>query len=229
MVRFAARALVLVSAIAAPAIAQAADTIEVVSGTTGARGAQIAAYGPIGQSFTAIDNNLTSFGFQFQTFNADVAAAPVTWSLLAGNGLSGAVIATRTLTLPSTLPARTGTFYDFDVSGTSVTVGQQYTAVLSTGTTRYGIALGPEVNIYTGVFLGGDAYAGGQAFFTRPAFSNCTNDATSNCDLNFRVTGTNSVAAVPEPTSWAMMVGGLAALGGSLRRRTARTKRTSVA
>ncbi len=218
----AAAVLAVATPMLAPGAAVAA-TLEVVSGTTGARGAQIAAYGPIGQSFVAIDTNLTSFGFQFQTFNADAASAPVTWRLLAGAGLNGAVVSTRTLNLPTTLPDRTGLFYDFDITGTNVTVGQTYTAVVSTGTTRYGIALGPEYNIYTGVPLGGDAYAGGRAYFATSPFSNCTADASSNCDLNFRVTGSTpaAAAAVPEPAGWALMLGGFALTGGALRRRRA--------
>jgi len=208
--------------------ASAAETIEVVSGPTGARGVQIMAYGPVGQSFTAIASNLTSFGFQFQTFNAGAASAPVVWQLLAGAGLSGAVVATRTLSLPTNLPARTVMFYDFDITGTDVVVGQQYTAVVSTMTTRYGIALGPEYNIFTGAPLGGDAYAGGRAYFTQNAFPNCTDSAASNCDLNFRVTGSNA-GAVPEPATWATMLVGLGLVGGGLRRSRAARVRVRIA
>jgi hypothetical protein len=197
--------------------ANAADTIEVVSGPAGARGVQIMFYGPVGQSFTAINSNLTSFGFQFQTFNAGAASAPVVWQLLDGAGLTGAVIASRTLSLPTTLPARTGVFFDFDITGVNVVAGQHYTAVVSTATSRYGIALGPEYNLSTGAPLGGDAYAGGRAFFTTNAFPNCTNTAASNCDLNFRVTGFNA-AAVPEPATWATMLGGMGLIGGAMRR-----------
>jgi opacity protein-like surface antigen len=215
--------LVLAAALAAalPAAAHAADTIEVVSGPTGIRGPQLLFYGPVGQSFTAIDANLTSFGFQFQTFNAGAANTALTWRLVAGDGLGGATIATRSLTLPTDLPARGGGFFDFDVTGTSVTVGQRYTAVLTATNNRYGVALGPEADPTTGVFTGGDAYAGGQAYFTRNPYPNCAG-TTSNCDLNFRVTGFNAVAAVPEPASYALMTGALGVVGGSLRRRRRR-------
>lgn len=230
MIRTIAAAAALTAA-SLPMAAQAADTLQVVSGPTGQRGVQINFNGPLGQSFTAIDSDLTSFGFQFQTFN-DVAGAPVTFTLRSGSGLTGAVVATRTLNLPTTLPARTGQFYDFDITGTTVTVGQQYTAVLSTASTRYGVALGPEQNIYTGAFLGGDAYTGGQAFFTPSVFGTlpftATNDPSSIYDLNFEVTGFNpdATAAVPEPAQWTLVMGAIGMAGGALRRRRRASART---
>ena len=211
----------LILAATAPAAAQTvSDTLQVVSGSSGARGVQILAFGPVGQSFTAIDSTLTSFGFQFQAFNPAVANSPVSFSLLAGAGLGGASIYAQSLTLPTTLPGRTGIFYDFGVPDLAVTIGNVYTAVLSSASTRVGVALGPEYNIYTGAPLGGDAYAGGRAYFATQPFGNCTNDASSNCDLNFRVSGIRAIAAaVPEPASWAMMILGLGLAGGALRRR----------
>lgn len=207
--------------------AHAQDTLQVVSGPTGGRGAQILAFGPIGQSFTAIDTNLTSFGLQFQTFNSGSAAASVLFRLLAGDGLGGAQLYSRSLTLPSDLPARTGVFYDFDITGANVLLGQRYTAVVSSTTNRYGVALGPEYNIFTGAALGGDAYSGGQAYFGTTPFDNCANP--SNCDLNFRVTGFNSTAAVPEASTWAMMLVGFGLVGATTRRRTRRATLRQVA
>lgn len=231
MIRMSIAAAALAGALL-PAAAQAADTLTVVSGQTGARGVQLMAYGPLGQSFTAIDSNLRSFGFQFRTFNATAAVGPVTFQLLSGSGLTGSVVTTRTLTLPSTLPTNTGQFFDFDISGTTVTVGQQYTAVLSAGTTRYGVALGPEQNIYTGQFLGGDAYTGGQAFFSPYLGSlpfTATNDPSSIYDLNFEVTGFNAVAgAVPEPAQWTLMTVAIGMAGGALRRRRRPARATAA-
>lgn len=219
-----AAAGVLWSLAAVPAAAQ--DTLQVISGPTGGRGAQIMAFGPIGQSFTAIDTNLSSFGLQFQTFNSGSTAASVLFRLLAGDGLGGTQIYSRSLTLPNDLPARTGTFFDFDITGANVVLGQRYTAVVSTSTNRYGIALGPEYNIFTGVALGGDAYAGGQAYFGTTPFANCTNPGP--CDLNFRVTGTNATPAVPEPSTWAMLLVGFGIVGAT-RRRSRRPILTQVA
>ena len=214
-------ALAALAATSAFAVGSAsAATLEVVSGTTNARGVTISSYDPLGQSFTAIDSALTSFGFQFESLNPDRVNDPITFNLLAGEGLSGPSIFTTAFTLPTSINSRTPTWYDFDVTGANVTVGQKYTAVLTTtSSARNAVALGPGYNSSTGQFFGGDAYAGGQAFFSAPSYANC--DATpSNCDLNFRVTGTTAVVApVPEPASWAMMTLGIAFAGGTLRRR----------
>jgi len=202
----------------------AQDTLEVVSGPTGQRAITVPTYGPLGQSFTAIDEHLTSFGFQFELFNPGSANSPFTFQLLAGEGLGGSVVTTKTFTLPTSINDRTATWFDFDLTGTDVTVGSKYTAVLSTSSLRYGVVMGPEINIFTGQILGGDAYAGGKAVFTTVPYSNCT--TTSDCDLNFRVSGYNDVTAVPEPAAWAMMIGGFGVAGGALRRRKA--ARTTV-
>lgn len=216
-----ALASVIFLQIAMPAVAQSqSDTLQIISGSSGARGVQIQAFGPIGQSFTSIDSTLTSFGFQFQTFNSSASNVPVTFSLLSGAGLGGSLIYSQQLMLPSNLPERTGVFYDFTVPNLAVTIGGNYTALLSSTTSRVGLALGPEYNIYTGQPLGGDAYAGGRAYFTTQPFPNCTNSDSSNCDLNFRVTGMSTVsAAVPEPSTWSMMILGMSAAGFFMRRR----------
>jgi hypothetical protein len=215
--KLAASAALAVLFSATTAFAQ--DTLQVVSGPTGQRAVTVPTFGPLGQSFTAIDEHLTSFGFQFELFNPGHANSPFTFQLLAGEGLGGSVVTTKTFTLPTSINDRTATWFDFDLTGTDVTVGSKYTAVLSTSSLRYGVVLGPEINIFTGQILGGDAYAGGTALFTNVPYSNC--GPTGGCDLNFRVTGYNDVAAVPEPAAWGMMIGGFGLAGGALRRRKA--------
>lgn len=193
---------------------QAATTV--VTGGTGLRSAQIAAFGPIGQSFTAIDSELTSFGFQIQTLNPGSAVGPITLTLRAGSGLGGAVLATRALT-PVGVPAgRVPTWIDFDFTGTMLDIGQSYTALLSTTSSRFAMVFGPDINIFTGQPLGGDAYAGGEAISNRALAAPCT--AGGICDANFRFSGVTA-AAVPEPASWAMLIAGFGLVGGTLRRR----------
>ena len=192
-----------------------AATLEVTSGAQ--RSFILSAFGPVGQSFRAIDTNLTSFGFQFTALNLGRANLPFTFDLFSGETLMGTSLATSTFTLPTSINSRTPTWFDFDITGTTVTVGQLYTAVLSSSSSRNGPVLGPDINIFTGAELSGDAYADGRAIFTREVYPNCAK--TGNCDLNFRVTGTTAVAAVPEPASWALMIVGFGLVGGTLRRR----------
>lgn len=202
----------------------AATTVSVQSGD-GQRGDQIQFYQPIGQSFLATDTNLLSFGFDFQTFNETVTGlpggamvpnAPVTLTIVTGAGFGGTVVGTRTATLPLFPLDRALHPYDFDLTGTILTPGQTYTALLSTTSTRLGVVFGPTINIYTGQQLGGDAYAFGRLFASGSGVpADCTQ--VGDCDLNFRFTATTS-GAVPEPAAWATMLAGFGMVGGALRR-----------
>lgn len=212
------RSFIFAAAFAIAAIsggAASADTIEVVSGQQ--RSFQLAAFGPTGQSFVAIDSDLTAFGFQFNALNPSFANLPFTFKLREGVGFGGAVVSTVDFTLPLSINSRTPTWFDFDVTGTKVTVGDTYTAILSSSSARYGVVMGPAINLSTGQEVTGDAYLPGRAFLTTPVYPNCA--ITGNCDLNFRVTGVTPIGAVPEPASWALMIGGVGLAGGALRRR----------
>lgn len=200
--------------------ATAAESLQVVSGS-GQRAAQIQYFGPVGQSFTAFTDTLTSVGFQFNTLNPGSANAPISFSLFAGETLTGAALFTTSFTLPAAWADRTPRWFDFALPGVAVTDGAVYSLVLNSTSSRTGIVLGPDYNIYTGQPLGPDAYAGGRAFAARTLYPNCTG-SNNNCDLNFRVTGEDLVAAVPEPATWALLILGFGAVGGSLRRRNAR-------
>lgn len=204
------------SAVALTASAQAAD-FQVISGT---RGATIAAFDPIGQSFTAIDSMLNSIGFQFQGLNTGDANTPLTFTLYSGEGFGGAVLATRSVTVPtSAVSSRTPTWFDIDLGGVSTAVGQKYTGAFTATTNRAALTFGPDFNIYTGQPLGGDAYAGGKLISTGDPDANGYCTKSGNCDLNFRISG--ATAAVPEPASWAMMIAGFGFVGGTMRRRHA--------
>lgn len=214
MRRTIAIAFAVASTIAAPG-ARAATT-EILSGT-GARALQVAYYGPLGQSFTAIDTDLASFGFQFETFNPGQPNSPVSLTIRAGAGLDGSIVATRTATLPAIPATRVGTWFDFDFTGTTLMAGQAYTALLSTSSALLGLVYGPDLNIFTGEPLGGDAYAGGTIVSTRVLDTYCITSGA--CDTNFRFTATTPGAAVPEPAAWAMMIAGFGVVGSAMRRR----------
>ena len=94
--------------------------------------------------------------------------------------------------------------------------GEVYSFVLTTTSSRNGIVLGPEITYPSNQPTSGDAYAGGTALFGRaPGYAEC---AQGLCDLNFRITATTP--AIPEPASWALMIGGFALVGASMRRTT---------
>ena len=185
--------------------------------------------GPFGQSFTSIDSSLNSIGFQFVGFNPGSTGQAYTLSLFAGETLTGTSLVTRTFTLPTTITTNTPTWFDVDIGAVAATVGQRYTAVLSSSDIRNGIVLGPNFSYAippNGGQVSGDTYAGGRFFSGGTAvYPDCPNNATSPCDLNFRVTGTTVAAAVPEPASWALMVGGFGLMGGIVRRRQRATTR----
>ncbi len=186
-----------------------------ITGGSGQRSLGIQFFGPVGQSFTVNDPLLRSFGFQFQTLNANQANAPVTLTIRQGEGLTGSVVASATETILGIPTGRIPTFFDFDFTGTTLLSGQSYTALLSTTSSRYGLVYGPDINIFNGQVLGGDAYSGGKLVSTRTLSDPCASDSV--CDANFRFTTNAAIGAVPEPATWAMMILGFGLIGGAMR------------
>jgi hypothetical protein len=166
---------------------------------------QVEYFGPIGQSFTAIDDQLVSIGFKLGTLNASFPNDPVTVDLYSGAGTGGTLLASDTLTLPDYLDGTA--FTDFDFSGTTLSVGGIYSAVVSI------VGSSP----HTGIGLSSaDPYSGGAAFGQNLGDAGCNPGA---CDLAFQVVGTSAAGALPEPATWAMMILGFGAAGAALRQR----------
>ncbi|MBW8754967.1 MAG: PEP-CTERM sorting domain-containing protein [Sphingomonadales bacterium] len=202
----------------APA-ANATQTLQVISGPADTRAVTVSAAGAIGQSFKAFTDTLTSVGFQFNTLNPGAANSPLTLAIYGGETLTGSALFSTSFTLPSSITSRdTVAWVDIAVPSLSLTNGNLYSLVLSAASTRPAVLLGPDFNVNTGLFSGGDAYADGKLLTNWSSiYSNCTG-AANNCDLNFRVSGETLAAAVPEPSTWLTLVLGMGAIGAAMRR-----------
>lgn len=204
----------LASALAIAPAAHAVETLEVLSGTTSPRAVNVN-NGTIGQSFTAFTDTLTSVGFQFNTLNPGAANTPLTLKIFGGETLSGTALYTTTFSLPGTVIDRTPTWVDILLPDLEVTKDSLYSFVLTATSSKAAIVLGPGYHSPTGQFFGGDAYADGK-LLGNSGYANCTGP-TNNCDLNFRVSGNLIAAGVPEPSTWAMMIMGIGAIGAAMR------------
>lgn len=217
-IQFGAAAAAAALAVAMPAAAQTSQTLEVAANPQTNRLVSINFREPIGQSFTAFTDTITSVGFQFGSLNPSQPNNPISLNIYAGETLTGTSLYSTSFTLPSSINSRTPTWFDVALPDLAITNGSVYSLVLATGSSsRNAIAVGPGFNVQTGQFTGGDAYTGGRAFASQALYSNCPNTPGSICDLNFRVTGDVLAGAVPEPGSWALLILGFAVIGGALR------------
>jgi hypothetical protein len=110
---------------------------------------------PVGQTFAAEDALIKSIGFKVHEANPHTAFAPIWVNLFEGVGTGGTLLGQAQL--DGIEPGYSG-FYDADFTSVTLTVGQVYTATLSTTTPR------AEVR---GTFSEPPPgpYAGGQAIF----------------------------------------------------------------
>lgn len=201
-----------------PAAAATTEALQIQSGTTNPRALSIDGYDPIGQTFTAFTDTVTSVGFEFTTLNPQAANESLTLNIYAGEALSGVSLFTKTFQFPASIDVRDErAWYDIAVPGIAVVQGQTYSLILR-GQSSYRAALltGPGYHSPTGTFFGGDAYAGGRLISAVTTYPNCAG-AGNTCDANFRVTGETFAAAVPEPASWGLLIPGFGAVGSALR------------
>ncbi|MBS0335175.1 MAG: hypothetical protein JSS35_20595 [Proteobacteria bacterium] len=196
------RILLAAAGAAAMAWTASAARAATIENTIGQFDASIAFYAPVGQDFVAIDPELISIGFAYSDLNPGLDNTPITLSVYEGTGVGGALVASRTFTLPDALPSVTDSpsIIDTDFSGVRLTVGGVYTAAVST--TSFKVA----------VVYGADGYGGGT---TTSPLSQCS----TGCDLDFRVVGRGAATGAPEPAAWALMLTGFMGLGAGLRAR----------
>lgn len=208
----AAAALLASAALTAPAgAAISIDTTSAPHGEFGCFGTNSSMCGAnFGQSFTTAigANALSSLTFYMNMEQGASLAVQLKVFAWNGSDTTGSALYTSGV---RTISGTTATAMDFTPNVT-LGVGQQYIAFLTS------VGLGNTNAQYAGMQVAqGDAYSGGSFYFQ---FS----DANHNWinvyqDTAFKMTLDAGVAAVPEPSSWALMIVGFGLVGGVLRRR----------
>lgn len=169
-------------------IAQAAPIVQ----DTGDSYLQIEYYSPMGQSFTAQDSVLNSFGMFFTTMNSHSGYTPLTVTIYNGSGFGGAVLGSTVIN-----PVAGSNGWVDAAFNITTTANQTYTAGITAGSAYWG----------ANINWGGNPYAGGTAFYS---------GVEQPSDWRFRVN------AVPEPETYAMLLAGLGLMSAVARRRKAK-------
>jgi len=102
----------------------------------GSGGTQIFSHSPIGQTFTAVDAQISSIGLYIDDANASLAPDDfdVTLSLYEGVGIAGTFLGSRIFT---GLFDNFEGYADVDFSSVSLTVGDTYTVIVANDTVRW--------------------------------------------------------------------------------------------
>lgn len=164
----------------------------------------------IGQTFVPTEDRLTGLGFRFGSSTATTTGS-VTLSIYSGAIAAGAALPATALfsgqyALTGLVFRGVGNFTNLFSGNLAVTPNAAYTAIL-TGSSNVVLAFGT-----------GEGYAPGYLLQTTVNDATCRTTPTS-CDASFRFATAASVAAVPEPATWAMMLTGMLLVGGALRYR----------
>lgn len=169
----------------------------------------------IGQTFVPTQSYLTSLGFRFGS-STRTTTGTVTLSLYAGAiGANATLPATALFSQQYSLSNLTfrgvGDYTDLFTGELAVTANNPYTVVLS-GSSNVTLAFG-----------NGEGYGSGYLLQTKLNDATCRSTPTA-CDASFRfTTAAPAASAVPEPESWAALLGGFVLVGGTMRYRRRRT------
>jgi hypothetical protein len=135
-------------------------------------GHQILYFSPIGQTFTAEDSHILFIGFKVEGWGQKVEPIALTVELFEGVGTGGLSLGSAPIT--GLTPGFSG-FFDADFNSVTLTVGQVYTAIVSSTTAGAGVG-----TFFWGGYTGApDPYTGGDMIFL--------GEVNDNGDLMFRV------------------------------------------
>ncbi|WP_254447449.1 PEPxxWA-CTERM sorting domain-containing protein [Sphingomonas sp. ID1715] len=178
----------------------------------------------IGESFAAsTSGNLTSLQFSLLGGSTLTSVQAIVYAL---NGPLGSTFTPGAEIWRSAAVAGSSGLLEFNPVGVKLTAGQNYVAFL---TTYYTTGTGQASVASCNVFIGGPACQAananpslGRAITGRALGANLdeltfTQVVNGSQDLTFSAT----ITPVPEPASWALMLGGFGLIGGVMRRRVA--------
>ena len=178
------------------------------------------------QTFTAgTAGFLNSLLFQF--YNLNQSFGPITFSLIDGNYLNGAtsIVGEATYDIGAFGPPSAALNLSFETRGFGyqVSEGSQYSVLFAaplTDLNNYGVFLTGTARSIPGSptpALTGTAYDGGEF---RYIVNGTTRPTATSSDVGFvSFVDTGGVGAVPEPSTWVMLLFGFFGVGASLRRK----------
>lgn len=165
----------------------------------------------IGQTFVPTQSYLTSLGFRFgsstRTTTGTVNLAIYAGAIAANAALPATAIYSLQTSLTGLQFRGVGNYVDLFTGQLALTANTAYTVVLS-GSSNVTVAFG-----------NGEGYTPGYLLQTKLNDATCRSTPGA-CDASFRFT---TASPVPEPASWAVLLGGFAIAGGAMRYRRRRT------